>query len=156
MEGTRNERSIIIISSYIIGFVSAFILYGFSEQNIQPEPTPQITAVVQNVNTEITSDIDKSEIINSGQFALNSKDNKKVFFCRDEATPTDYCTAYVFSDESNTSSQVLLDNQPVTMYKDLLADVSWSENGLAIGNVISADPQSPWLLIDPNSPIDLQ
>lgn len=156
MEGTRNERSIIIITSYVIGFVSAFILYSFSEQNVETNTVILTTATIQEPTITQTENITKSEIENSGQFALNSKDNKDVFFCRDEVTPTDYCTAYIFSDESDSVTQVLLDNQPVTMYKDLLAEVSWSDEGLIIGNIKSVNQQSPWLLVDQNSPIDLQ
>lgn len=156
MEGTRNERSIIIITSYIIGFLSAFILYGFSsDQAIQSEAQSTITTQDPSVVIADTS-ISKSEIMNSGQFALNSNDNKNVFFCKDEITPTDYCTAYIFSDELKSASPVLLDNQPVTMYKDLLASVTWSDEGLTIGTIKSVNQQSPWILVDQSSPIDLQ
>ncbi len=156
MEGTRNERSIIIISSYIIGFVSAFILYGFSDQVPVTEPETLGSVTTEDPSIVINNDVTKSEIMNSGQFALNSGDNKNTFFCKDEITPTDYCTAFIFSEELDSASPVLLDNQPVTMYKDLLASVAWSDEGLTIENIKSANQQSPWILIDPNSPIDLQ
>lgn len=156
MEGTRNERSIIIITSYVIGFVSAFILYGFSDQVTIPESETLGLITAEDPSLVTNKGITKSEIMDSGQFALNSVDNKNTFFCKDEITPTDYCTAFIFSEELNSASPVLLDNQPVTMYKDLLASVAWSEEGLTIGNIKSANQQSPWILIDENSPIDLQ
>lgn len=151
MEGTRNERSVLIIISYIIGFVTAFIFYGTSESQEELLSGSEISYV----NQETMKPDDTETIASSDAFYLESSDNKNTFVCRSEMA-TDYCTAYIVSNDTQTETPVLLDNQTLTMNKDLLAGVEWSDGVLAIHDIASASTQTPWLLVSTNTPIDLQ
>ena len=157
MEGSRNERSILITISYIIGFVTAFILFT-SDKNIDTYEVADITqpgAVMasQSEATELDKDVSVDYL--AKPFALASSDGKNIFYCEfiDQSRS---CSAHIYSKDTETVQKVYLSDQELTISEDLLNEVKWTENGLTIVNIVSINPLEPWYLISPNTPIDLQ
>lgn len=162
MEGTRNERSVLITVSYIIGFVTAFILFmnNSSEVTTLSESLPSVTQTSnvinsQSVSTDITQSTDPSSYLKKPH-ALLSPDNKNIFFCETGDDLSDQCRAYVYSLDTDTAQRVYLDGQELVISKNVIRDVKWTDVGLSIDNISSINPAQPWHLITTNTPIDLQ
>lgn len=154
MEGTRNERSVLITISYIIGFVTAFILFLSSSS----EPVENSTVITQS---DLSPNLAVNESANSNEYitkpyALESFDKKNIFYCEPVVETGDYCSGFLYSTVTNTTHKVYIDGQELTMKDDVVSEVSWTDNGLAIANISSANLNEPWHLVSPNTPIDLQ
>ncbi len=159
MEGTKNERTVVIITSYIIGFVTGFILLNdyseiknsgtviYSDQQVitqNPEP------VSQNITNNSQPDyLQKAH-------ALVSQDGNFIFYCEKINPTDDFCQSYIYEKNTNTAHEVLISNSPMTLKEDTVALVGWSDNILTIGTIKSAHLTEPWLLVDTSTPIDLE
>lgn len=154
MEGTRNERSVLITISYIIGFVTAFIL--FLSSNSEPaENSIVITQSDLSPNLTVNESANSNEYITK-PYALESFDKKNIFYCEPVVETGDYCSGFLYSTVTNTTHKVYIDGQELTMKDDVVSEVSWTDSGLAIANISSASSNEPWHLVSPNTPIDLQ
>ena len=158
MEGTKNERSVVIITSYIIGFITAFIMFHnysvnndtFSEtaQLLQPEPASVITSTLE------TSDV--STDYSTKPFALTS-DNKRFSFYCEKSNPTeDYCKGYIHDSSDDSVHEIKINDINLTMSEGLIEDVKWVGNTLTIGSTLLSNDVTPWVLIDTTTPIDLE
>lgn len=154
MEGTRNERSVLITVSYIIGFVTAFILF-LSNNNETTESSTVITQSDLSSNLTLNEATDSSQYITK-PYALESFDKKNIFYCEPVVETGDYCSGFLYSTVTNTNHKVYIDGQELTMKDDVVSEVLWTDNGLVIANISSANSNEPWHLVSPNSPIDLQ
>ena len=158
MEGTKNERTVVIITSYIIGFVTGFILLNdystientgtviYTEQQAatkSPETTNRITNNSQPDYSQKTH-------------AIVSQDDNFTFYCEKLDPTEDFCHGYVYQSNSNTAHEVLINGSPMTLKEDMVNLVSWSDNVLAIGAIKSTNLTEPWLLVDTSAPIDLE
>jgi len=164
MEGTRHERSAIITVSYVIGFVSAFILYQAGKDDFF-HPAPQQIVIqadqVQQSQSQAASTINSQQnitptITRTNNSIVTSQDGKYTFTCEVTGGNQNVCTAHIYVANTNTSEVVTMDGIPVTMSTDLISDVSWSGHILNIGEITSSDLDRPWLLSSENLPIDLQ
>jgi hypothetical protein len=153
MEGTRNERSVLITISYIIGFVTAFIL--FLSNNKPTESPTVITQSDPSSNLAVNEAVDSRQYITK-PYALESFDKKNIFYCEPVVETGDYCSGFLYSNVTNTTHKVYIDGQELTMKDDVVSEVSWTDNGLAIANISSANLNEPWHLVSPSTPIDLQ
>ncbi len=61
IEGTPNERALLVVFAYVVGFVSAFIAFGLSQDNLKQtnvtfstytQPASVVTAVEESQTTE--------------------------------------------------------------------------------------------------------
>lgn len=115
MEGTRNEKALIVLSSYVIGFTTAYIAYGITYAALQDEPllaTEAMTASVSQVVeeqapiAEVTIDLVDSELsVNvAGESRLISVNaigavlspaSDMVYFC-EQATDSENCVDYQY------------------------------------------------------------
>jgi hypothetical protein len=154
MEGTRNERSVLITVSYIIGFVTAFILFLSNSNKTTESPT----AIAQS---DLSTNLVAGELKNSNEYifkpyALESFDKKNIFYCEPVLETSDYCYGFLYSNVTKSTHKVYIDGQELSMKRDIISEVSWTDNGLAIANISSVNSNEPWHLVSPNTPIDLQ
>ena len=159
MEGTRNERSVLITISYIIGFITAFIL--FATDTNKNTDTYEVAADTQPA-AAVASQTEAIELKNDGNidytskpFALLSLDERNIFYCEPN-NESQGCSAYIYSKDTGTVQKVYFDDQELIIDKDLVKEIKWTENGLVIGDIISMNPIEPWYLVSQNTPIDLQ
>ncbi len=155
MDNPRNERSLIIITTYLIGFVSAFIFFGLGEKEELADQENNLPTITQTSTavTEVTADIPTD--FSTKPHALTSSQNNYTFYCENEDPSATYCQGYIYSSEDKKVYPISIDGQPLTIGMDLLDLVKWSDRGLAIGEVFSANVIQPWFLTTNNTPIDL-
>ncbi|MEM9336255.1 MAG: hypothetical protein AAGA35_00155 [Patescibacteria group bacterium] len=52
LEGTKNERGIILILAYIIGFTSGYIAFGYQDNYLLKQPKPSLEQTKQQIQGE--------------------------------------------------------------------------------------------------------
>ncbi|MEZ4104312.1 MAG: hypothetical protein R3B60_03435 [Candidatus Paceibacterota bacterium] len=138
MEGTRHERVAIIVTSYVIGFVTGFILLTDSSPNTE--------------HLYVSSPTTVNKLNHSQKMSIPSNDEKFVFLCEEMQGSIGNCTAYIYDVDSSAKRQALLDGNTLTMENEIASFVKWSDTGLAIGSTIqSVDPNTPWFLTTRNA-----
>lgn len=114
MEGTRNEKALLVLSSYVIGFTTAYIAYGITyatfPDELEQASQMMTAAVVETVITESSPEVqiklvaDELSVIVSGQSKLISVSaadaslspaGDVVYFC--EAVSQDACVSMQYS-----------------------------------------------------------
>lgn len=203
MEGSRHEKAGLVVASYAIGFVTAFILYGSFTSNteevfstisdnsaaavITAAPAEVVPEVPQVDNTAVTlvyadgvlqasvgdsvhtlsfnpkvsklsADLTNlTQGYHYGEMAYGlSLDNKFAFFCERHDAEATACAGYVYDIEADKIFPVVKDGKVVTISEKSAIDAVWTTGGLTIGSNSSANPTAPWVLIDEESPLDLQ
>ena len=159
MEGTKNERSVVIVASYLIGFITGFILlndYSTIENSStviytdHQVITKSLEPVSQNINNNLQSDSSQKA------HTLVSQDGNFTFYCEKLDPVDDFCHAYIYQGDLNIAHEVLINGSPMTLKEDTVNLVSWSNNMLTVGMIKSANLTEPWLLVDTSTPIDLE
>jgi hypothetical protein len=154
MEGTKNERTIVIISSYIIGFVTGFILFNTTQTEVTlPQNTSNVVST-QKIEQVIITDLANDYMLKPN--ALKSVDGKNIFYCETIDELDDYCYAYIYGIEADTVNAVLVDGEPLTIKNEAVEKVKWTNEGLIISGIKSSNLTEPWLLTNPETPIDLE
>jgi hypothetical protein len=85
-----------------------------------------------------------------------SDDDRFVFFCERHDADDEACNGYVYELDTNVIHQITQEGEPVFVSKASVAKVNWTEGGLEIGKSFSANENVPWILINEDTPIDLQ
>ncbi len=157
MEGTRNERSVLVAISYVIGFVTAFILFNTSNSSKTVDMTgfDQQGAVATSLPEVVTPIKDNDADYLNKPFALASSDQRNIFYC-EITDETQQCSAFIYSLDTETVQKVYLDGQELIINEDIIQEVQWTESGLTIGEISSVNRAQPWKLISSDTPIDLQ
>lgn len=161
MEGTKNERSVVIIASYIIGFVTSFLLLNDYSTVENSSAVIYTTENVRDLSLSSSSDNIKNDVVSlpdlsQKSFTSVSQNGDNVFYCDKLDPKDDFCYGYVYQKTTNTVHEVVIDNSPLSITEENLSLVSWVADKLTIGNITSENLSEPWLLIDDSVPIDLQ
>lgn len=166
----QNERSLLIIVSYVIGFVTAFILYGvnahFDNQRIANAAVNNTSlaegkSAKAHKSTESQLSITSTDAKITREKAptyLDSYDKKFSFFCTKNNTDltniqdtTDACQAFIRVNQTEEIKPLTIDGEILTLAPDLLEIVHWSQtaNYLQIGSDIRSESYlEPWILGD--------
>lgn len=171
MEVKRHERSILIIVSYIIGFVTAFIFYQdklkrteafnnpdyintailFENQkkqalsNQQNLITPPTSSPIDNKTISRGEKLDKEELIILDTISITSSNGAFSFFCK-PASAEGLCRAYILDIQNSLSYPVVLENNELLFSDSLIPDIKWNNDYLKIGDFVSISSEKPWLL----------
>lgn len=145
MQNPRNERSFLVISSYVIGFVSAYILFGLGNST-QTSLDSQILATNNPTPKHDQVDLNNSDFIYTKPFALISPTRSNVFFCENEDINTNFCYGYIYNVATAKINNVYIDGELLTISKDLVKLIRWSNESLVIERMVSVNPLTPWLL----------
>ena len=156
MEGTKNERSIVIVASYVIGFATGFILLN---NYSNPESTGAVVYTAEDsYYTNSTSNKETTSPLPDYMqktFALASEDDKFIFYCEKLDPSDNFCYGYVFDKSANTVYLLETNSTPFSIAEDIASVVRWENGKLVIGNITSVNATEPWLLVNSET-IDLQ
>ncbi len=155
MEGTKNERSVVIIASYVIGFITGFILlYDYSTI----ENSSAVIYTTENIDSSSSVQNETIPLPDYTQkaFASASENGDYVFYCEKLDPSEAFCYGYIYQQTTGIVHQVSIDNSPLSITENNLPLLGWVEGKLTIGDFSSFSAEEPWLLIDNTTPIDLQ
>lgn len=80
MEGTKHEKAVLVILSYVVGLTSGFIGFGLTQTTDVANEFPQtvLSTEVEQMNQEVTSPADESEILESSKGSLDANSASKT------------------------------------------------------------------------------
>lgn len=166
----QNERSLLIIVSYVIGFVTAFILYGvnshFDNQRIA-NASVNDTSFAEGKSAKVHKSAESQLSITStdakitrekAPIYLDSYDKKFSFFCTKINTnlsntqdTTDACQGFIRINQTGENKSIEINEEVLTLAPDLVEIIHWSQAGnyLQIGSDIRSESYlEPWVLTD--------
>jgi len=175
MEGTRNEKVVILIAAYVIGFVTAYIAFGVTQlqRDVQLVQVPVVHTA--SVSDAATNDATRLTVSNEGLvliaksdetlLSLRVEDNSDMdgahvaltdysmshneeyaYFCEESTFNTETCKPFVYSVANNIVYPVKV-NDEKTMFEVSGQKASWSPEGNLVTPLgTSQDPNSPWKL----------
>lgn len=160
MEGTKNERSVVIVLSYIIGFITGFILLN----NYQNEnSTNTLVYTDSNSNIANTSNVGEEQTNESVYLSYSQKTNalisnngEFIFYCEKLNPENNFCYGYIYQRGTDMVHQVSLNNSPLSITEEVLSSTKWIDDRLTIGDIVSVNLTEPWLLVDTPDSIDLE
>lgn len=155
----QNERSLLIIVSYIIGFVTAFILYGINYHLSSQQITSSVINSSVSTSTLIKITATNTKITrDKAPVYIDSFDKKFSFFCTKTNTDlsntqdmTDTCQTFIRVNQTGEIKPLTINGEILTLAPDLLEIVYWSQtdNYLQIGEDIRSESYlEPWILSD--------
>lgn len=145
MEGTRNEKALLVLCSYVIGFTTAYIAYGISyailtDDSVQTgtaytasvaeldynEPLEEVAGVTfELVDSELTVNVEGEQRLVSitAQEASLSPSSDSVYFC-ETASGSEGCTQYEYSISEDVVRPLIAGEQG---YSDVSVDAVMME-----------------------------
>ncbi len=154
LEGTRNERVVILIISYVIGFITAYVAFGVIEISQSIDITHQSSTVINTQHQDNVTDVfvkkntyglfvikDNEYILLSVTDAENasiegahvdiiqyllSPDKTQIYFCELPYIDSSTCRPYIYSINDAIVRPVLLSGERVD-FRVLNHSVSWSQ-----------------------------
>ena len=153
MEGTRNERVAIVLTAYVIGFITAYIAFGVmqleSSVKFAQVPAQNTALVIASQNTDMSVELTESGLfllqgnertlisaasdsglaegthVDISNYSL-SDDESQVYFCELPTLDSESCRPYIYSINDAVVYPVTVGNERVA-YDALNHKVSWNE-----------------------------
>lgn len=170
----RNERAFIVIMAYIIGFTTAYILFGMnqtpnSELLTKKNSVAENTEMPKSVGTMVKPDglyalvgdrerVLSAQVISAEQtnklgyhekvvVTSVSNDGRFIYYCTAPAEAGDKCFSFIYDIENDVVHRVIDETAtPIVSASDSLT-VTWGDdNSLLLNNYVTVNVENPWLL----------
>jgi hypothetical protein len=156
MIGTHNEKAVLILCTYVIGFTTAYIAFGvnatstdFSQTvntaTVYESQVATVDAVEPAYEAELPPSVDSvaSPVVSD---QVLSPDGTMAFYC-EEGTTAGVCVPFVLDLKTNVSNVLTIDGEMVT-FNTVDAVFSWNDDGTLQGpGLVSASADEPWVLV---------